>query len=178
MKTLRNALVGASVAFSLSFAVAPATAAPIDSMTGEASEQSVSDSHESQILITESDQDGFSAVIENGSISKYEEGEIELYDESGEPAGALKSAILMSDGSLVEVTYEVDGDEVNAKFSEPIVEGGPVPVVTQDWVTCAFGTVATVAAIAALPATFGWSTVAAASTAGLTSYECTQAAQG
>lgn len=178
MKKLRKALIGASIAFSLAFAAAPATAVQIDSKTGETSEQSVVNSSESYIVITESDQDGFTAVIKNGTFTQSENGGIELYDENGEGAGAFNSALLMSDGSLVSITYEVNGDAVHAKFSDPIEEGGPVPVVMQDWVTCAFGTLATTAAIAALPLTFGWSVVAAGATAGLTSYECVQAAQG
>lgn len=85
------------------------------------------------------------------------------------------SAMLMSDGSLNLVEYELNGDTVEARFSSPLQEGGPDPVVTQDWVTCGFLTLGTVAAIATIPATGGWSIVAAGAAAGASSYECAQA---
>jgi hypothetical protein len=176
MKKVRQALIGVSVAISLAFAAAPATAAENQS-AAETQESAAVNSIESQIQLTETTLEGFTAVIENGVFSQSEDGEINVYDEDGNEAGTFNSAMLMSDGSLNLVEYELNGDTVEARYSSPLQEEGPVPVVTQDWVTCGFATLATIAAIATVPVTGGWSVLGAGAAAGYSSYECAQAGQ-
>lgn len=175
MKKVRQALIGASVAISLAVAAAPATAAENQSDV-EAQESAAINSLEPPIQLTETSLAGFTAVIENGAFSQSKDGEINVYDEDGNEAGTFNSAMLMSDGSLNLVEYELNGDTVEARYASPLQEGGPVPVVTQDWVTCGFLTLATIGAIATIPATGGLGPLlVAGAAAGASSYECAQA---
>jgi len=119
MKKVRQALIGVSVAISLAFAAAPATAAENQS-AAETQESAAVNSIESQIQLTETTLEGFTAVIENGVFSQSEDGEINVYDEDGNEAGTFNSAMLMSDGSLNLVEYELNGDTVEARYSSPL----------------------------------------------------------
>ena len=95
----------------------------------------------------------------------------------------MKSAVLLSDGSVSHIDYVVDGNEIGATLSTPVVEGEKEPVVDQGWVECGMATVGAISTIGMVPVTGGASAVilpalGAGATAGGATYACTQAAEG
>ena len=86
--------------------------------------------------------------------------------------------VLLSDGSIAKVSYEIDGNDITASYSIPLIEGARTPVVTQGWGGCIFGTVGTIGAIASIPLTGGataWPAIlVAGGAAGMTAHECAQ----
>ncbi|MGZ7496461.1 hypothetical protein ACXM2N_05100 [Corynebacterium sp. ZY180755] len=71
----------------------------------------------------------------------------------------MKSAVLLSDGSISNIEYVVDGNEIHATLSVPVVAGENEPVADQGWAECAFATIGNIATIGAIPVTGGASAV-------------------
>lgn len=55
--------------------------------------------------------------------------------------------MLLPDGSISNIGYVADGDEIDATLSVPVVAGESEPVADQGWGDCAFGTIGTITAI-------------------------------
>lgn len=138
---------------------------------------------QTEIQVLESTDDSAKLKIKDGSVKENADGTVTISnDETGDSA-TLKSAVLLSDGSVSHIDYVVDGNEIGATLSTPVVEGEKEPVVDQGWVECGMATVGAISAIGMVPVTGGASAVilpalGAGATAGGATYACTQAAEG
>ena len=135
---------------------------------------------QTEIQVLESTTDSAKLKIEDGSVKENADGTVTISnDETGDSA-TLKSAVLLSDGSISHIDYVVDGNEIGATLSTPVVEGEKEPVVDQGWAECAFGTIGAISAVGMIPVTGGASAVilpamGAGAAAGGASYTCVQA---
>ena len=97
-----------------------------------------------------------------------------------------RTAVKLSSGQLScfltdridKASYRVDGNTITVSYSESLVEGKRVSVVTQGWAGCAFGTVATIGSILSIPVKgvldAAPAIMTAGAAAGMASYECVQ----
>lgn len=128
-----------------------------------------------KVYIKKATNNGMVFSVENGTITENNDGSITIANKDGSEV-KLRSSSPLSDGSVDQVSYRIDGKIITASYSNSIVEGVRVPVVTQGVAGCVFGTIATIGSIKSIPLTgdvSAWPAFAVAGgTAAMASYEC------
>ncbi|GEA42704.1 Uncharacterised protein [Corynebacterium striatum] len=174
MSLFRKAVVTVALISTVAISGSPAFAASVGDQPVNGAAKVV-DASFTKIYTKKSTNNGMVLSIENGTITENKDGSVTIANADGSEA-KLKSAFLLSDGSVSKVTYRVDGNVITASYSKPLAEGGVVPVVSQGAFGCAMGTIATIGSLASIPLTAGadaWPAILlAGSAAGTASYEC------
>lgn len=175
-------ILKAAIAGVLGGAVAIARA-PSYAMTATETTSDQANISRTEIQILESTADSAKLKVKDGTIKENADGTVTVSNDAAWDSVTLKSAVLLSDGSISNIDYVVDGDEIHSTLSVPVAAGESEPVADQGWADCAFGTIGTIVAIGAIPVTGGASAVilpalGAGATAGGTVYNCVSAAKG
>lgn len=157
----KMAAVGAAVACGLGvgMAPAPATTASQGVATSETQEAT---SEVAELTFNHLDENGFTASVANGSVTKQPGGSVVIIDEDGAVAGEFSTATLLEDGTVRNIEYQVDGNEIVASYDSPVAEGVmPVSMqnCTPEWVMMAGAGAAAIGAAATAPLTLGGSLV-------------------
>lgn len=153
--------VGAAVACGLGVGMAPAqaTTASQSVATGETQEAA---SEAAELTFDHVDENGFIANVANGSVTEQSDGSVVIVNEEGAVAGEFSTATLLEDGTVRNINYQVDGNEIVASYDSPVVEGVmPVSMqnCTPEWIMMAGAGAAAIGAAATAPLTFGGSLV-------------------
>ena len=81
-------------------------------------------------------------------------GSVVIVDEDGAVAGEFSTATLLEDGTVRNIEYQVDGNEIVASYDSPVVEGVmPVSMqnCTPEWIMMAGAGAAAIGAAATAP---------------------------
>lgn len=183
MFSIKKSLFAGVTAIAVALAGSPAHADTLSQSEAGTDSRVESGVNQTQIRVLESTSDTAKISVENGQVEKNADGTVTVHDAAGETSVVLRTAVLLSDGSISQIDYAVDGNAIEAKLSVPVIPGESEPVVTQGWFECGMGTIATIAAIGAIPLTGGASAVilpalGAGAAAGGSVYACITAAQG
>lgn len=157
----KMAAVGAAVACGLGVGMAPAQATTA-SQGVATSETQEATSEVAELTFDHLDENGFTASVANGSVTKQPGGSVVIVDEDGAVAGEFSTATLLEDGTVRNIEYQVDGNEIVASFDSPVIEGVmPVSMqnCTPEWVMMAGAGAAAIGAAATAPLTLGGSLV-------------------
>ncbi|WP_257161377.1 hypothetical protein [Corynebacterium cystitidis] len=157
----KMAAVGAAVACGLGVGMAPAQATTA-SQGVATSETQEATSEVAELTFDHLDENGFTASVANGSVTKQPGGSVVIVDEDGAVAGEFSTATLLEDGTVRNIEYQVDGNEIVASYDSPVVEGVmPVSMqnCTPEWIMMAGAGAATIGAAATAPLTLGGSLV-------------------
>jgi len=162
------AAVGTAMACGLGVSIAPAQATTA-SQTVVTSEGQQTTPEAAELTYNQLDENGFTASVANGAATQRPDGSVVIVDKNGAVAGEFSTATLLEDGTIRNIEYQVDGNEIVATYDSTIKEG-VMPVATQncapEWVTMAGAGAAAIGAAATAPLTLGGSLVIGAAALG------------
>lgn len=113
-----------SIAAALGVAFSSPIAGAIEGNSYTPSEIHASEAHDWDAFldVSAADENGFSANLEGGSLEQEPDGSVIVKGSGGDTLATFESTIPLADGTVAEVDYVVDGNELNANYSEPITQ--------------------------------------------------------
>ena len=171
----KKAAVAAALVSAVALSGSPAFAVAGSDTSAAATK--IADKNFTKVYTEESTGEGMVLSVGDGTIAENKDGSVTISNKDGSEV-KLRTAFLLSDGSVDKASYRVDGNTITVSYSESLVEGKRVSVVTQGWAGCAFGTVATIGSILSIPVKgvldAAPAIMTAGAAAGMASYECVQ----
>lgn len=78
--------------------------------------ESSSSPNEQVLELDQADAEGFEATFEDGNIQENQDGSLTLINDTGDTIARLDTQFRLASGKVIEVSYAVDDDNINAEY--------------------------------------------------------------